>query len=317
MAEKKIPGTSISESAMEKMLRHNRELVGGGDQPATVDHQQIAEGIRASQPVLLPGVGAPRIAASRVRTEGVQGTSPTPGQDNIDYIPPTTSNTADPGNIPAKGPDAENEPASNAGPRKSRAEQLNADISTLFAEGENPFAKKDDKDGDEDEDHDEPDGDENGEDTDGDGDGKDKKDDKDELEGEGVEPVDEAVEVHCESCGYEETYELSEAAIAEGQVPLTPDGKLNNKCPMCGADMDLSMIGATNVGEIGDPNPRTDARGNSGPTESVSPEAVRAANVFMGRVVAGEAVEDVAKSIIEGDFLERKAKKRQMVGATC
>lgn len=328
---KTIPGTSITESAMERMLRHNRELVGPAADAGEIDHARIAENINNSRPVLLPGVAgpAPVVRASRVTeralklaggtTEGVQGTSPTPGQDNIDYIPPTTSNTADPANIPAKGPDAENQPASRG---VSKKEQMVRDIATLFSEGENPFAKDgegDGKDGEGDEDDkDGKDGegdgkDDNPDDKDGkDGDGKDGKDGKD---GDGdEEPVAEAVEVHCNECGYDETYDLSEASLAEGHVPLTTEGKLDNKCPMCGADMDLSMIGATNVGEIGDPNPRTDARGNSGqPQESVSADAIRQAQSLMKRVVEGESIESVTKFVVESDFMTRKANQSARV----
>ena len=317
--EQTLPGTTIKQSSMEKMLRHNQSLVGTA--PTTpsaepqVTHQQIAEGLSASRPVLLPGVASadvnprnvPVIASTRVteRTlratrsvqEGVAGTAPSPGQDNLAFVPPTTSNTADPGNS-GKGPDAETEPASaDAGQiqKKSRKERLVADLKTLFAEQD----QDDDKDNKDDEDE---------------GDGKDNKDDE-EGDGseEGSEEVDEAVEVSCSNCGYEEVYDLSEAAISGGQVPLTPEGKLDSKCPMCGADMDLSMMGATNVGEISDPNPRTDPRGNSPQQESSIPaESLRYARDLMERVSQGAEIDVVVRDVIDGDFL---ARKRQLVHA--
>lgn len=305
MKDKTLPGTKIQESQMEKMLRHNREITGQtppSQQPVAVDHQKISEGLLASQPVLMPSLAGPRprLAASRI-VEGVAGTSPTPGQDdNLGFIPPTTSNTADPANIPAKGPDAENQPAS-----KTRAERMQRDLQSLYAEDQIPnFDKEDEGDGEGKDDGDEDDKDKKDKD---DKDDKDK-DDKDGKTDDGDEGVEESVEVHCESCGYEETYSLSETNINEGNVPLTAEGKLDNKCPMCGADMDLSMVGATNVGEIGDPSPRTDARGNDGSQkESVSPDAINYASQLMRRVVEGEDVDAVAKSVIEGDFMPRVA----------
>jgi len=300
-ADNKIPGTSITESSMERMLRHNRELTGQptGDPP--IDHAKIAENLAAAQPVLLPGIGAPRINATRVTkaikiAEGVGGTSPTPGQDNIAYVPPTTSNTADPNN-PGKGPDAENEPAT----KTTAQERIQQDLNILFAEnfGKDDDEEESDKDGEGEEGDDKSDKD------------KDKKGDKekdkdDESEGEEA-PMEEAVQVHCQECGYDETYVLSESNLTDGTVPVTPDGKLDNKCPMCGTNMDLSMIGATNQGEISDPNPRTDARGNSGQAESTVPrESIAFANSLMTRVVEGEDPDALASEVIASDFMKRE-----------
>ena len=300
--ERTIAGTSITESSMAKMLRHNREVTGGAAAPREVDHNRVAESLLSSQPVLLPSIAsprpAPRVSARRVN-EGVQGTSPTPGQDNIDYVPPTTSDVTNGGGSGKKP--------------VTKEEQMAADLGTLFGESDNPFAKGDKDKGDMDKDEKDPDGEEtDDEDEDKDKDGKEKTDD----DNEGVE---EAVEVHCENCGYEETYDLSEAAIAEGTVPLTAEGKLDDKCPMCGANMDMSMIGATDVGQVSNPEPFTDARGNSPQQrESVVPlEALSYANTLMGRVLRGESVELVAQSVVESDFIARKKNRQPAMAGAC
>ena len=302
--EKTVPGTTITESSMQRMLRHNREITGQThpmqqpDEPH-VNHEQIAENIRRSAPVLLPGVARPRVNATRV-TEGVQGTSPTPGQDNIAYMPPTTSNVTNPGHD-GKGPDAENEPATKP---PTKAEQMARDLATLFGEAKDP--EEDDPDEDDDDDNNEKDKD-----------GKDKKGKKDKDKDDDKEDMDEAVEVHCESCGYEETYDLSEASIKEGNVPLNPEGQLDSKCPMCGADMDLSMVGATNVAAVGDPRPFTDLQGNSPQQrESVVPtEAIAYANDCMIRIARGESLENVVRGVVESDFINYKRERRSLTTA--
>lgn len=292
MPDKTIPGTNITETSMEKMLRHNREIVGVGKDPKTeIDHQRIAEQLN-NGPVLLPVIAAPRVRATKVveralQAEGVDGTSPTPGQDDISYIPPTTSNTADPGDPGISPSSGELEPATK-GKGQSRMEKLVADIETLFAESgdgdNNDKGDKDDKDGD-------------GKDKDG----KDKDGKKDDEE-----DVDEAVEVHCNECGYEETYDLSETSIAEGSVPLTPDGQFDPKCPMCGAAMDMSLIGATNTPEVTNPQPFTDPRGNS-PQRTVPQESLEYAANLMHQVVEGVDVDLLANQVIQGDFIPRHA----------
>lgn len=280
-----LQGTTITKNRMEEMLRHSAAISGSASGTAVLDEEEqevdpvrVAAAYNRARPNLVDDIN--KRLANRRRTEGVQGTSPTPGQDNFDYVPPTTSNVTNPGTLGGEDPleepaDGSDIPSGEDHPN----EQLMRDISTLFSE-----KKDDEKDGDDDED----------DNADGEG-----EDDGDEDDGDGKDK-NEALQVHCKECGYEEVYNLSEGEMEENPPPMK-NGELDTQCPMCGADCDLSMMGATNQGEIGDPNPRTDPRGQS--ESVVPPTSLAIAGALMRRVAEGESVGDVAKEVIDEDFI--------------
>lgn len=226
-----IPGTTLSESRMAKMLKLSASLA-----------------------------------------EGVDGTSPTPGQDEPVYVPPTTSNVTNPGTIGGEDPteepaDGSDIPSGEEHPNESR---IVSDAKNLFNEGDD----EDDSEDSEDDDTDDEDSDEDGED-------KDKK-----------------VEMNCKECGYAEEYSLNEEDLASNPPPMK-DGEIDTTCPMCGADCDMSLMGATDQEAVTDPEPFTGLQG-----ESHVPEAVLAfAGSYMQRVVEGESLNDLSREIIDTDFL--------------
>jgi hypothetical protein len=76
------------------------------------------------------------------------------------------------------------------------------------------------------------------------------------------------------------------------------------------------MVGATDVAQVGNPAPFTDPRGNSPQKESVDPKVVEYAQGLMNRVVRGESLDDVVKTVIEGDFLPKgRNARRELVTA--
>ena len=281
-----IEGTTIPKDRMAAMMAHSKALLGESDtdlpgdqliQESPVDHRQIAQNLSRARPSLLDDISA-RI---RSKKEGVQGTSPTPGQDNLglETMPPTTSMVTNPGTLGGEDPEEEiiGEPPDAEHPNESRQR----DVTDIL------FAESDDEDDEEGEDGDEDDEDE---------DDKDKKDD------EGGD-TNESVEVHCEKCGYEEEYNLSEAEMQSNPPPMTAEGQLDTTCPMCGGDMDFSLVGATDQEKIGDPTPFTDPRGNDGGEAPV--EAVHYARSLMHRLGEGEDVDDLVNEVIQSDFLPK------------
>jgi hypothetical protein len=254
-----VDGTSISKSAMARMLEASSKAVG----------------------------------------EGVAGTSPTPGQDqNLGFIPPTTSGVTNPGELGGEDPENQNVGDPDTLPKQTSeqraSEEFQRSLDTLFAEKKN--------------DDDDDDNGDNG--NDDDDKKKDKKKDGDEDDGDKVyskkdkdDEKAECMEVHCKECGYEESYDLSEQAVALNPPPMTESGEIDTKCPMCGADMDFSLIGATDQGKIQDPNPIAGPRGEGG-TE-VPQEALAYARTLMRRVAEGSKVEELSQEVLESDFLVR------------
>jgi len=294
-----LKGTSISTNRMAEMLAASKALAGdtgpAGLSEASADNVDLraaAANMNDARPNLLESVNS-RIAKRRKKTEGVQGTSPSPGQDNdTGFIPPTTSMVTNPGVL--GGEDASEEKTGEPyGVEHPNEDRLRASMAHLFAEESD------------DEDDDEEDGKDNDEDDEGDEEnGKDKKSNKDDDE-----DGEEVVEVHCKECGFEETYDLSESAMEMNPPPLK-EGKLDTTCPMCGADMDFSLMGATDQSKVGDPRPFTGPRGEggTGPSESVIPiQALEQARSLMSRAVSGEAIESLAAEVIKGDFLQPAA----------
>lgn len=244
------------------------------------------------------------LEASTSMVEGVGGTSPTPGQDAPTFIPPTTSNVTNPGDLGGEDPTKEviGDTHPDVTPSDKAAEAFQRSLNTLFAEKED---EKDDDEGEDENGDEKGDGDEDDDDKvyskkDGEDDDDDDKKDKGEKDDEDEKKA-ECMEVRCESCGYEESYDLSEQAIALNPPPMTESGEIDTTCPMCGADMDFSLIGATDQSKIGDPNPIAGPRGEGG-TE-VPQEALAYARSLMRRVAEGTPVDDMAKEVVESDFL--------------
>lgn len=300
-----LKGTSISTNRMAEMLAASKALAGdtgpAGLSEANADNVDLrvaAANMNNARPNLLEGINN-RIAKKRKKTEGVQGTSPSPGQDDdTGFIPPTTSMITNPGVL--GGEDASEEKTGEPyGVEHPNEDRLRASMAHLFAE------ESDESDDDEDE---EDDGKDNGDEDDEDDeeDGKDKKKSKN---SDDDDEEDEIVEVHCKECGFEETYDLSESAMEMNPPPLK-EGKLDTTCPMCGADMDFSLMGATDQSKVSDPRPFTGPRGEggTGPSESVIPvQALEQARSLMSRAVSGEAIESLAAEVIKGDFLQPAA----------
>lgn len=164
-------------------------------------------------------------------------------------------------------------------------EQLDRDLALLFAEGEDD--KKDGEASDDDKVY-------------GDEDDEDEKDDDDEDDDE-QEECAESVALHCAKCGFEDEYSLNEEDLAQDPPPMK-DGQLDPTCPMCGADMDMSLIGATDQEQITDPNPIAGPRGEGG-TDPVGESELTFARELVGRVLEGEDPEVLAQLVIEADFM--------------
>lgn len=201
----------------------------------------------------------------------------TGGEHESDQVEPV-------GKMPGEEtPDDERVPA--------QAERLNRDIALLFAEEDDN--EKDKKDG-EASDDDKVYGDEDDEDEDKkDGDKGKDDDEKDECA--------ESVALHCGKCGFEDEYSLNEADMAQDPPPMK-DGQLDPTCPMCGADMDMSLIGATDQEQVSDPNPLTGPRGEGG-TDPVGESELAFARELIGRVLEGEDPDTLARAVIEADFM--------------
>src|ERR1700758_3092074 len=71
-----VQGTSISKDKMQQLIEHS----------AVINGKALTE--KDNDKTVCPKC---KCAPCKCKTEGVQGTSPTPGQDNIFYVPPTTS----------------------------------------------------------------------------------------------------------------------------------------------------------------------------------------------------------------------------------
>lgn len=191
----------------------------------------------------------------------------TGGDYEPDQVPPI-------GELPGDGDtkDKQTEPPQEA---------IDRDIALLFSESD-----KDDeeKDGDEDE-----------------KDGEVSDDDKVYKDGDEQEECSEAVALHCSKCGYEDEYSLNEEDLAMDPPPMK-DGKLDQTCPMCGSDMDMSLVGATDQDAVGDPNPFTGPRGEGG-TDPVGESALSFARDLISQVLEGEEPSTLARSVIEADFM--------------
>lgn len=185
------------------------------------------------------------------------------------------------GQMPGEDEDADKQ----TGPPQ---EQLNRDLALLFAESDD----EDDKDDDEASDDDKVYKDKDDEDD------EDEKKDKDDDE---QDECTEAVSLHCQKCGFEDEYSLREEDMAQDPPPMK-DGELDSTCPMCGADMDMSLIGATDQSQITDPSPLTGPRGEGG-TDPVGESELSFARDLCMRVVEGEGPEQLAQAIIEADFM--------------
>lgn len=320
-----VEGTSIPKDRMAAMMAASKSMFGEsvnddtpGDQlidEAEVDHRRIAANLNAARPSLLDDINQKisrrkKTEGRRSRKEGVQGTSPSPGQDDdLGFIPPTTSMVTNPGTLGGEDPEKEviGEPPGVEHPN----ERLNRDLGLLFSEDDdeekNPFAKKAKDDDDEEEDEDE------GEDDDREEDDEDEEDDEeddDKKEAKGKDDDDdddgqnESVEVQCGKCGYEEEYSLREEDMASNPPPMTTEGQLDTTCPMCGADMDYSLIGATDQEKVYDTKPFTGPRGESGGGEAApTVESMHYARSLIHRIGEGEDIDALVKEVVESDFI--------------
>lgn len=297
-----VEGTSIPKNRMAEMMAHSKALLGEdtntdtpGDQlieEPEIDHRTIARNLHNARPNLLDDIS--KKITRRRRAEGVQGTSPTPGQDDLGLatMPPTTSMVTNPGTLGGEDPEDEliGDPEDEHHPNETRRH----DVDQLFAEGDGEGDEDDDDNGDED------------------GKGKDKEKGKN---GDGDEDdddngKDESVEVICGKCGYEEEYNLNEDDMASNPPPMK-DGQLDTTCPMCGGDMDFSLIGATDQEKVGDPNPFTDPRGNDGGGGEAPVESIHLARSLMHRLGEGENIEKIVDDVISSDFIDKNFRFKQ------
>lgn len=214
--------------------------------------------------------------SSSAMSEGVDGTSPTPGQDDPQYVPPSTSTVTNPGALGGEDPTEEPADGSDIATGEEHPNESRVAMDAL-----NLFREADDEDDD---------------DKDGDSEDDDKEDSEDDEEDK-----PEQVEMHCKECGYEERYSMNEEDLASNPPPMR-DGEIDPTCPMCGADCDMSLMGATDQEAVTDPEPFTSPQG-----ESYVPEHVVAvAGSYMHRAVEGESIDALAQEIIESDFLDHR-----------